>query len=53
MITFDGHPVVPQPVSCDGRPEDKIKSSLFITDFISSIMLDIKGGKHSETLALF
>ena len=33
MITFDGHPVVPLPVNCDGRPGDKFKSSLFITDF--------------------
>ena len=52
-ITFDDNPVAPLPVSCDGRPGYKFKSSSFITDFISSAIRDIKGGKHSEALALF
>ena len=52
-ITFHGNPIVPLPVSCDGWTGDKFKSSSFITDFISSAIGDIKGGKHSEALALF
>ena len=52
-IKFDGHLVIPLPVSCNRRPGDKFKSLLFITDFIPSAIRDIKGSKHSETLALF
>lgn len=52
-ITYDGHPVVPLPLSCNGRPGDKFKPLLFLTDFISSAIPDVKGSKHSEGLALF
>ena len=52
-ITFDDNPVAPLPVSCNGQPGDKFKSSSFITDFTSSAIRDIKGGKHSEALVLF
>ena len=52
-LTFDGHPVVPIPVSCDGRPGDVFTSATYITDFLSSSIKDIRNGKHDKALDLF
>ena len=43
--TFDGFPVIPIPVSSDGRKGE-------IEKFISSSLENIKQGKHPEALKL-
>lgn len=50
-VTFDGFPVVPLPVSSDGR-EDAFKTSAYVEDFVNSPIRDIKSGKHHEALEL-
>ena len=52
-ITFDGHPVVPIPVDCNGRPGNVFKSASIVTDFILSSLKDIRNGKQTEALNLF
>ena len=52
-ITFDGHPVVPLPVDCNGRPGDVFKSASIRTDFIAKSLKDIRYGKHTGALNLF
>ena len=41
-LTFNGHPVVPLPVNCDGRPGDFLKSATAITNFIATPLRDIR-----------
>ena len=51
--TFDGFPVIPIPVSSDERKGDVFKSASKIEKFISSLLENIKQGKHPEALKLF
>ena len=51
-MTFNGHPVVPLPVNCDGSPSDFLKSAMAITNFIAAPLRDIRQGKHKDSLQL-
>ena len=51
--TFDGFPVIPIPVSSDGRKGDVFKSASEIEKFISSSLENIKQSKLPEALKLF
>ena len=50
--TFNGFPVIPIPVSSDGRKIDVFKSASKIEKFISSSLENIKQSKHPEALKL-
>ena len=51
-LNFDCYPVVPIPVSCEGRPGDCLQSAAFIIDFVSAPVKDIRNNKHDLALEL-